>query len=70
MPGEGQFRPLPGSEPFLGQQGELERVAEYRVEMVCARDAAGPAVAALLQAHPYEQPAWDLLATITEIPGL
>lgn len=70
VPGEGQFRPLPGSDPFLGQVGQLERVPEYRVEMICAREAAAPAVAALLQAHPYEQPAWDLLATMTEAPDL
>ena len=31
--GQGQFRPLTGSDPFIGRQGEVERVAEYRVEM-------------------------------------
>jgi structural hemagglutinin/hemolysin toxin protein RtxA len=70
VPGEGQFRPLSGSEPFLGQLGRLEQVVEYRVEMVCARDVVGPVVAALLLAHPYEQPAWDLIAAMTEIPVL
>ena len=29
--GEGQFCPLRGSQPFLGNEGELERVVEYKV---------------------------------------
>lgn len=57
--GQGQFRPLSGSQPFLGQPGELEAVAEYRVELVCADDAIVAAVAALRLAHPYEEPAFD-----------
>jgi len=66
--GEGQFRPLTGSAPFLGQHGELERVAEYRVEMVCEAANIGASVAALLAAHPYQEPAWDVVALVTELP--
>lgn len=58
--GQGQFRPLAGANPFLGQRGELERVAEYRVELVCADDRITAAVAALKAAHPYEEPAYDV----------
>ena len=58
--GEGQFRPLPGSEPFIGSSGELEKVAEYRVEMVCADHTIAAALAALRIAHPYEEPAFDI----------
>lgn len=58
--GQGQFRPLAGSQPFIGQQDVLETVAEYRVEMVCAEAAIDAAVAALRQAHPYEEPAFDV----------
>ncbi|TVP88486.1 MAG: NGG1p interacting factor NIF3 [Pseudomonadaceae bacterium] len=58
--GQGQFRPLAGSQPFLGQQGELERVMEYRVELVCNEQSIKPAVAALRAAHPYEEPAFDV----------
>ncbi len=56
--GQGQFRPLSGSQPFLGTQGRLETVEEYRVEMVCKADVIEPVVAALKAAHPYEQPAY------------
>ena len=59
--GEGQFRPLSSSNPYLGEQGEVTRVAEYRVEMVCADDIVVDAVIALTKAHPYEEPAYDVL---------
>jgi hypothetical protein len=58
--GEGQFRPLAGSNAFVGQVGQLERVAEYRVEMVCADDCIKPAIQALRLNHPYETPAFDV----------
>lgn len=58
--GQGQFRALEGSSPFIGQQGELEIVDEFRVELVCADDVIKAAVAALKSAHPYEEPAFDV----------
>tara|TARA_R110002124_G_scaffold76532_5_gene205048 strand:- start:6539 stop:6862 length:324 start_codon:yes stop_codon:yes gene_type:complete len=66
--GQGQFRPLQGSKPFLGQQGEVEVVAEYRVELVCEGAVVRAAVDALIEAHPYETPAWDVVALVTELP--
>lgn len=56
--GTGQFRPLPGSDPFLGQPGAIEHVDEYRVELVCADECVDSVIAALKQAHPYETPAY------------
>lgn len=66
--GEGQFRPLPGSDPFLGNTGTLETVAEYRVEMVCADEYIADALKALRQAHPYEEPAFDIWR-LADIPA-
>ncbi len=59
--GYGQFRPLVGSDPFLGQQGRLESVEELKVEMVCEAGVIKEVVAALKQAHPYEEPAYHVL---------
>jgi hypothetical protein len=70
--GQGQFRPLAGSQPFLGQKGTVEVVDEYRVEMVCETQHTGAVVAALLASHPYETPAWDMVtvfASATELPS-
>ena len=58
--GQGQFRPLPGSQPHIGQQGAIETVAEYKVEMVCDDSLVTAAVDALKQAHPYEEPAFEV----------
>ena len=59
--GQGQFRPLAGSNPTLGRHGALERVVEYKVEMVCEAKFIRAAVRALKDAHPYEEPAWHVL---------
>lgn len=59
--GQGQFRPLAGSKPFIGSHDELETLEEYKVELLCADAAIEAAVAALKQAHPYEEPAYDVL---------
>lgn len=58
--GQGQFRPLAGANPHLGELGTLETVAEYRVELVCADAWIAEAVRALKAAHPYEESAYDV----------
>lgn len=59
--GQGQFRPLTGSNPWLGREGMVETVAEYRVELVCAADCIREVMAALRASHPYEEPAYDVV---------
>ncbi|GLH34523.1 NGG1p interacting factor NIF3 [Pseudomonas sp. BR1R-5] len=58
--GHGQFRPLDGSQPFLGQAGQVEVVEEWKVELVVADDLIAQVVAALRQSHPYETPAYEV----------
>ena len=58
--GIGQFRPLPGSEAFIGEVGSLEQVTEYKLELVCDDAVIQGAIAALLAAHPYETPAYEV----------
>jgi hypothetical protein len=59
--GEGQFRPLSGSNAFIGQQGELECVEEFRVEMVCDTEVIRSVIAEMKRAHPYEEVAYDVI---------
>lgn len=70
--GTGQFKPLAGAHPTIGEVGRLERVAETRLEMVLPRHRRAAVVAALRAAHPYEEPAFDLLelAPIPSTRGL
>jgi len=58
--GQGQFRPLHGSQPFLGQTGQVEVVEEGKVELVVADDLIAQVVAALRLSHPYETPAFEV----------
>lgn len=58
--GEGQFRPLEGSAPYIGQTGTVEKVKEYKIELVCEDLLIKQAVAAMKNAHPYETPAYDI----------
>lgn len=59
--GTGQFRPLEGSNPYLGQQGEVEQAEEYKVEMVCEDGLINAVLDELRRAHPYEEPAYDVV---------
>lgn len=59
--GQGQFRALQGSAPYIGQQGIVESVAEWRVEMVCEDALLEEVVRALRGSHPYEEPAFDVV---------
>lgn len=63
--GQGQFRPLEGSSPFLGQCGTIEQVDEYLVEMVCDDKLVSSAIEALKQAHPYEEPAYGVIPMLS-----
>ncbi len=58
-PGTGQFRPLTGADPHIGEVGSLEQVEELKVELVCEDSIIRAAVSALKLAHPYEEPAYD-----------
>lgn len=58
--GQGQFRPLEGSQPFIGQVGGLEQVPEWKVELMVADELIHAAVKALRSSHPYETPAFEV----------
>ncbi|MDO5065673.1 MAG: hypothetical protein Q4D96_00130 [Propionibacteriaceae bacterium] len=60
--GMGQFRPLAGANPTIGEVGDLEKVAENRVEVTFPRSLREPVVEALRKSHPYEEPAFHVLA--------
>lgn len=59
--GTGQFRPLKGSNPYLGKLDTTEKVKELRVEMICDNQFIKDAVKALINTHPYEEPAYNII---------
>ncbi|GAA1155105.1 Nif3-like dinuclear metal center hexameric protein [Kribbella jejuensis] len=58
--GEGTFRPLAGANPTIGTVGDVEVVAENRIEMILPRSRRRAVVEALVAAHSYEEPAYDI----------
>ncbi|KAF3092998.1 hypothetical protein TWF102_009883 [Orbilia oligospora] len=60
--GTGQYKPGSGAKPHIGKVGELEKVEEARVEtLVIGAELTRKVVAALKSAHPYEEPAYDVI---------
>lgn len=59
--GRGRFRPLAGANPAIGTVGDIETVDEERIEVVFDRSLRRDVVHALLSAHPYEEPAYDVI---------
>ena len=60
--GTGQFLPGAGASPAIGEVGTVEHVTEDRVEMVAPAARRAAVYAGLRAAHPYEEPAYDVLA--------
>jgi hypothetical protein len=61
--GTGVFLPGPGTTPHVGRTGELSRAGEARIEMIAPATRVDAVVAALVRAHPYEEPAYDVIST-------
>jgi len=62
--GTGTFEPGPDTNPAVGEPGERTETAERRLEMVVPLARLGDAIRALLAAHPYEEPAYDVLPVL------
>jgi len=63
--GVGTFRPGDASHPTVGAPGRVERTPEVRLEMAMPRRRRAAVVRALLAAHPYEEPAFDVFELAT-----
>ena len=62
--GTGTFLPLPGTKPFLGQQGQLEFASEVRLETIVPHSRCQAVLQAMMAAHPYEEVAYDLYQVV------
>ncbi|TCS94738.1 Nif3-like dinuclear metal center hexameric protein [Hazenella coriacea] len=58
--GIGTFVPMKGTNPYLGKQNELEKVNEIRIETVIQEANQKQVIEAMLEAHPYEEVAYDI----------
>lgn len=58
--GIGRFRPLKGSNPFVGELEKMEEVEEERIELICSAALKEKVLQAVRGVHPYEEPAIDM----------
>ena len=64
--GTGSFRPGPGTQPFVGEQGKRQSEPEVRVEVIFHAVRQPAILTAMREAHPYEEVAYDLYPLLNE----
>ncbi|MFO7573922.1 MAG: Nif3-like dinuclear metal center hexameric protein [Bacteroidales bacterium] len=69
LSGEGSFRGNEDSEPFTGKKGELHFEPETRFETILPAYLKNAVVKALVESHPYEEPAFDIYPLMNEWQG-
>lgn len=58
--GTGQFKPVNHADPFIGKIGKVEKVEEYKVEMVTPDELIEAVIQRLKEVHPYEEVAYEV----------
>ena len=58
--GTGTFMPLEGTNPYIGNQGELEYVNEYKIETIVRETDLQKALSSARNDHAYEEMAYDI----------
>ncbi|TLS39375.1 Nif3-like dinuclear metal center hexameric protein [Pseudalkalibacillus caeni] len=59
--GQGTFKPQDGADPYIGEQGKLEKVNEVKIESIFPAELESRVLKAVIKAHPYEEVAYDLV---------
>lgn len=55
------WRPLEGTDPFLGTPGEVCQAEELKIEVCCRGERLQETLAAVRAAHPYEEPVINVI---------
>lgn len=64
--GVGTFMPNSKANPYIGKTNQLEYVDECKLEFVCDVQKVKNVISALRKAHPYEEPAIDIIPLLDE----
>lgn len=65
--GYGQFKAQHGSNPSIGQIGEVFHETTIKVEIICKKDLWQNIEKAFLEAHPYEKPSYFITPILNKI---
>ncbi len=60
----GCFRPLKGSNPYSGEENDLSKEKEAKIEFRCHKDLAIEVINVIKAIHPYEEPVYDIIPII------
>ncbi|MBX0358742.1 Nif3-like dinuclear metal center hexameric protein [Halobacillus sp. Nhm2S1] len=66
LSGHGTFKPEDGTNPYLGEEGQLEIVDEKRIETIVPKSRLSRVLKAMEEAHPYEEVAYDVYPLLNE----
>jgi dinuclear metal center YbgI/SA1388 family protein len=64
--GVGTFLPREGTQPYIGEPGQLEQVEEVRIETIVRQRDLKQVLATMEDAHPYEEVAYDLYPLVNQ----
>ncbi len=64
--GKGTFLPNDNANPYIGKKSKFEEVKEEKLEFVCPVEKVKAVITALRKAHPYEEPAIDIVPLLDE----
>ena len=70
LAGQGTFRALDGTDPFVGEIGKLHHEDETRIEIIYPFYLETPIISAMLEAHPYEEVAYDIYPLTNEMKNI
>ncbi len=68
--GYGSFRPNDEAKPFVGELHKIHYEDETKIEIILPTYLQAKALAALLAAHPYEEPAYDIIPLLNAHPRI
>lgn len=57
----GTWRPLPGSNPYIGTENEISEEPELKVEVTCRAEHLQGTMEAVKAVHPYEEPVINVI---------
>ncbi|OAA26336.1 cytochrome C biogenesis protein [Kosmotoga arenicorallina S304] len=65
-PVTGYWRPLEGSNPYLGEVGKIEKGKEMKVEFICSKKYVDAVIKAIRDVHPYEEPMFFVIPLLNK----
>lgn len=55
------WRPLPGTNPYIGTENEISEEPEFKVEVTCKEENLRKTMEAVKAVHPYEEPVINVI---------